>query len=305
MVAACVGLGLLILVAKGTSQVKPEVDKAHAERVWTGAQIAEIGMGLGIFSESYRRLPYPIRRAPYPKGLEQDVIAANGKGRPLHSWRVETLWVIWDLGWKGPCDDTQPWDSPANRATLGLSDYYSHVEAKDWVGDGKLFPDTNILAITGPGTAFGYDGGDLPKQLDKIPPSTIIAVEVRASGIPWPAPGDFDIRTMPQTICAPDGKGISSRLPRGFFVIFADTGTWFLSDKTPFETLKQLFTIEGAKKNDREKLLGPYVIERGPYSAEFGLIFGNKRVEQGQAWNKRGLEEWEKEQKKAKKGKKP
>jgi hypothetical protein len=289
----CVVLELLILVRLGACQMKPAVDNTRANRVRTGYQIAQIAGGLGSFSENCRRLPYPIRRAPFP---EDNVIKPNGTGRALHSWRWEVLGMV--ASWmRPPWDGTQPWDSPARRASLALSDYYTYDEAKDWVADGKLFPETNILAITGPGTAFGEDRGEPPKRLDKLPRSTIIAAEVRASGIPWPAPGDFDIRTMPQTICAPDGKGISSRHPGGFFVVFADTRVWFLSDKIPFDTLKKLFTLEEAKKSDREKLLGPYVVERGPYWEEADRIFGRRLSDFARAWSERGLEEWEKEQK--------
>ena len=123
--------------------------------------------------------------------------------------------------------------------------------------------EANILAITGPGTAFG-DGQERPRALKDVPPQTILAVETRASGIPWPAPVDFDIRTMPETINASDGKGISSRNAGGFHVIFADCWIWSLSDKVPFETLKKFFTTTEAGKHDREELLGPFALHRGP-----------------------------------------
>jgi hypothetical protein len=292
----CAALGLLILVRNGASQEKPKAEKTRAARVRTGTQIGVVAGGLFAFSERIGHLPYPIWRESFP--ANPDVSAPNGTGRPLGSWRNAIISTLMD--WHGPYDDTQSWDRPANRAALCFSHLYTYDEAKDWVANGKLFPDANILAITGPGTAFGYDRGESPKPLETLPSSTIIAVEVRASGIPWPAPGDFDIRTMPRTICAPDGKGISSRLPGGFFVVFADAKVWFLSDKTPFETLKKLFTIEEAKKYDREKLLGPYVIDRGPYWEEAEKL-GYSLLDSAQAWHKRGMEEWKKEQEKAKK----
>jgi hypothetical protein len=100
--------------------------------------------------------------------------------------------------------------------------------------------------------------------LKDVPPNTILAVETRASGIPWPAPGDFDIGTMPHTINAPDGKGISSRNECGFHVIFADGQVWFLSEKVPFESLKKFFTTAEAKWHDREEVLGQFALHRGP-----------------------------------------
>jgi hypothetical protein len=89
-------------------------------------------------------------------------------------------------------------------------------------------------------------------------------VETRSSGIPWPAPGDFDIRTMPRTVCARDGKGISSRNAGGFHLIFADGQVWLLSDKVPFETLIKFFTTADAEKHNREQLLGSFALHRGP-----------------------------------------
>jgi hypothetical protein len=100
--------------------------------------------------------------------------------------------------------------------------------------------------------------------LKDVPPATILAVETRSSGIPWPAPGDFDIRTMPRTVCARDGKGISSRNPGGFHLIFADGQVWLLSDKVPFETLSKFFKTADAAKHNREQLLGSFALHRGP-----------------------------------------
>jgi hypothetical protein len=73
-------------------------------------------------------------------------------------------------------------------------------------------------------------------------------------------PGDFDIRTMPRSINAPDGRGISSRYRYGFHVIFADGEVWGLSHDTPFEELEKFFTIDGAKQHDRDIVLRPYVV---------------------------------------------
>jgi hypothetical protein len=102
--------------------------------------------------------------------------------------------------------------------------------------------------------------------LEDVPPATIIAVETRSSGIPWPAPGDFDARIMPQTVCARDRKGISSLNAGGFHVVFADRWVWLLSDKVPFETIAKFLTTAEAGKHNRDELLGPFALHRGPSS---------------------------------------
>jgi hypothetical protein len=141
---------------------------------------------------------------------------------------------------------------------VDLSSFYA-FDAPRPKGHRQSFPETKLLAITGPGTAFG-DGTGRPMAVKDAPPATILAVETGSSGILWPAPGDFDIRTMPRTVCAGDGKGISSRYAGGFHVIFADGYVWLPSDKVPFETLRKFFTVADAEKHDREQLLGPFAL---------------------------------------------
>jgi len=183
-----------------------------------------------------------------------------GTGQILYSWRVE---IVPDLDCAtARWDPTRTWDDPSNQELVRFSSVYAY-DITGWKAATEPFRETNILAITGPGTAFG-DGIEPPKALKSIAPQTILAVETKASGIPWPAPGDFDIRTMPRTINAPDGKGISSRYPGGFHVLFADERVWLLSDDVPFETLEKFFTVEEARKHDRDEVLGPYTLRRGP-----------------------------------------
>lgn len=90
----------------------------------------------------------------------------------------------------------------------------------------------------------------------------ILLVESRNSGINWMEPRDFDIRTMPRTINAQDGSGISGHTKYGFHVLFADGEVWRIKHTIPFEELEKFFTQESAKRHDREKVLGPYVDEK-------------------------------------------
>ena len=120
----------------------------------------------------------------------------------------------------------------------------------------ESFPETRLLAITGPGTAFG-DGIGPPIAVKDAPPATILVVETASSGIPWPAPGDFDIRSMPRTVCSYDGKGISSQHAGGFHVIFADEYVWLFPTKF-LRVLSKFFTTVEAGTHNREQLLGPF-----------------------------------------------
>ncbi len=223
----------------------------------TRRHFLDIAASLAAYSKVHGHLPAPVRRESPWQSAESR--SANATGRPLFSWRVEIVPFL--ESWHGLWDESKPWNSAPNKQLVELSSFYAY-DATAPEGDTKSFPETNAVAITGPGTAFG-DGKELPRALNDVPPSTILVVEARASGTPWPAPGDFDIRIMPKTINAPDGKGISSRYAGGFHLIFADGQVWFVSDKVPFETLENFFTVAEAKTHDREKLLGPFTLHRG------------------------------------------
>ena len=211
------------------------------------------------YSEVRGHLPYPVIRRG-STGQSTATSSHNGTDRSLYSWRVEIAPYL--VAWHGTWDPSQPWDHAINKELVELSSFYTYD--RSWVNKPtQSFPETNLLAITGPGTAFG-DGKETPMALKNVPPYTILVVETRASAVPWPAPGDFDIRTMPQTIDASNGKGISGRRGKEFYLIFADGQVWFLSDKVPFGTLKKFFTTADAGKYDREELLGPFALHRGP-----------------------------------------
>ena len=205
------------------------------------------------------RLPFLVRRAPEDMSGDSWFLQ-NGTKEPLWSWRVEITPYLECAG--ESLDYSQPWQAPANRKVLARYSYFfSYSGARQLRENPDRFPDAIALAITGPGTAFGCPGEE-PKRRKECPADVIIVVEVRASGIPWPAPGDLDIRTMPRTINPPDGRGISSKHEGGFHVIFADGQVWFLSEKVPFQVVRKFFTVEEAAKHDREELLGPYVLWR-------------------------------------------
>lgn len=248
-----------VLVVAGLTTWRVQVVFNARTYETTSREVRFVSMALSGHSKVCGRLPYSVVRKDL-EGQSREPGSPNGRGRPLYSWRVELVRYL--VSWHGTWDPSQPWDHPANKELAHFSSFYAYGTPRP-EGRSQPFPDTNLLAITGPGTAFG-DGIRPPMAVKDVPPQTILVVETRSSGIPWPAPGDFDIRTMPRTINAPDGKGISSRISGAFHVIFADEWTWLLSDKVPFETLEQFFTIANAEKHDREILLGPYALHQGP-----------------------------------------
>ncbi len=225
----------------------------------TSQYLGRVGMSLRDYSKFHGHLPYPVVTQRINEQLAETKLPGE-TDRPLYSWRVEI--IVYLEAWHGVWDRSQTWDHPANRQLAELSSFYAYSATRA-KGHPQSFLDSNILAITGPGTAFG-DGKEQPMALKDVPPSTIIAVETCSSGIPWPAPGDFDVRTMPRTICARDGRGISSwSADNKFHVLFADGAVWSLSEKVPFQTLSMFFTVSSASRHNREQLIGPYTLHRG------------------------------------------
>lgn len=137
------------------------------------------------------------------------------------------------------------WDAPANRnfKSMLLSIYC-------WRGDDGS-PEsfyTNVVAVTGPGTAFEAGREVHRADLDN---DTILAVEVANSGVHWMEPGDLDVGAVPPSIIRGlDGGGVH--------VLFADGSVWFLDADTPLDDIAKFFTIAGAKQFDREKILAAH-----------------------------------------------
>jgi len=185
------------------------------------------------YSLTYRRLPTPTYRDPM--------------GRVLGSWRFATLrfagWSRWDE-WPR-ADMNAAWNAPSNRYIA--SQRFIYCFASDVLRTEQL--DTNIFAVTGPGTAF-----DPVRRvtLGDLPPDTIILVEVARSHTHWMAAGDLDIRAVPEALTAGvDGDG--------FHVAFADCSVWFLRRDVPLADVEKFFTIAGAARYDRNETLGRYV----------------------------------------------
>ncbi len=168
----------------------------------------------------------------------------DNNGRQLYSWRYRRYVFHFPTG--KPLVLNHQWNAPALESIrrLDVSEYcYSGTS------------ETCVMAIVGKDTAFNRRH---ELQIRDIPADCILLVEVRKSGVHWMQPGDFDVATMPRTINAPSGKGISSILGDGFHIGFADGKVWYLSNDTPFSELEKFFTIGAAKRHNRNDILGKY-----------------------------------------------
>jgi hypothetical protein len=220
-------LAVLALVALVLPAVRAARQAARASQ--RRNNLGEIGLAIHWFHDVHKRLPPAVR--------------ADNAGRPLSSWRYQLVPYLEGIMMELHFDDR--WDDPANR---WFSSWRHPIYC--W-SSGKTSPEslhTSVVAITGPGTAFD---GDRPIQLKDIAPDTILAIEIAESGIHWMEPGDLPIGQVPDSITqGVDGYGVH--------VLFADGSVWVLRPDVPLEDLKKFFTIEGAKRYDRDQVLGPY-----------------------------------------------
>ncbi len=244
----------VLLVASASWLVKSVGRERNRRQTTMNFQV--ILTSISAYSHDFKHLPFPVQRAPTQPEKPEKMYFRNGEGEELYSWRVEIIPYL--ESWHGSWDRFQRWDAPANQVLREMFGYYAY-EGRSFSsgvsGATQAFPETNTVAVIGNGTAFG-DGWEQPMSLGNVPPSAILFVETNASGIPWPAPGDFSVQEI-----ISGQKRISGQYAGGFHVGFAD-GVWFVSDKTPLEALKKFFTVAGARKYDREMLLGPFALER-------------------------------------------
>jgi hypothetical protein len=187
-----------------------------------------IAMGLLNHQSAMNRLPPAVLR--------------DEMGRPLSSWRFQLVPFLEAIMMAYDHDDR--WDAPVNRwLYTSWSDYYGWPPKKHLAA-----ATTNVVAITGPGTAFEEGKVVRLPELDR---DTILAIEIAETDILWMEPGDISIDEVPESLV----RGIEGD---GVTVVFADGNVWFLRADVPLADLKKFFTIDGAKKHNREALLGPY-----------------------------------------------
>ncbi|SFJ24136.1 hypothetical protein [Planctomicrobium piriforme] len=166
----------------------------------------------------------------------------------LPSWRVEAF-----LDGSGYASGAAPRErTPEKRDDRKLLEVDPVAEVgRRWFGYDDKDPYCHLFAMSGPGTPVAKNR-ERPIKSDDIPPDTILIVEVRDSNVSWMTPCDID-----------DGECRDRLIPSGqysdgFLVGFANWQVWELAENTPIELIRLFSTMDGARDNDREALLGPY-----------------------------------------------
>jgi hypothetical protein len=191
----------------------------------------QVGLGFMNFADTYKKLPPAVR--------------TDDEGRPLSSWRFQISPFLEAMMRGIDLDDA--WDDPVNRHyAVHPHGCFCLREAADRTRGAE----TNVMAITGPDTPLD---GQRDRPFSELDADTILAVEVAHSETIWAEPGDLNIDELPESLCQGlDGDGLH--------VLFADGTVWFLRNDVPLAELRKFFTIDGAKRYDREQVLGSYAV---------------------------------------------
>lgn len=162
-------------------------------------------------------------------------------GRRMHSWRAEMLrlWAENEISHR--YDYLVAWDHPGNAA---LRSYDTHAHFY-WCpsGDARTTKETDYVAVVGPHTAWPGDTGRRLAEITDERASTILLVEVAASGIHWMEPKDPTLEVYL-------ASGPSSHHPGFFFALFADFCVRKVRMDVDRATLEALLTIDGGETID-------------------------------------------------------
>ena len=177
-------------------------------------------------------------------------------GNPLYSWRLAAI-VYYESGLSAP-DLESAWNAPSNSRLRVLAPLCYCFNGLEDTSKGVHAPSlrtTDVVAITGPGTAF--QPGQTTTWHD-LPSDMIILLESQRPTTHWMAPGDMSIADIAVERNTSNGND-------DFCVGFADRQVWLLSSTTPWGELQKLMTIAGAQSHDRDALLDAYAIARYPH----------------------------------------
>ncbi len=203
--------------------------RTEARRMSSGNNLKQIALAMHNYQSSYKQLPRPYW--------------LNAKGERTLSWRVTLMPFLESSPFYDIYQKDEAWNSPANQESR---ETIVPVYKGPWNHD-QNSRETAYLVITGPGTLF-EEGKDLGMDdcVDGTS-NTILAVEVKHSGIEWTEPRDLDIRTMIMQINASDSNGISGPWKEGAQVAMVDGSVRMLSKDLLESTLRAMITRNGGE----------------------------------------------------------
>jgi hypothetical protein len=175
---------------------------------------------------------------------------ADESGTPIHSWRVLILPYVEQRGLYDAYNFSEPWNGPNNSK---LASEMPRIFRSPSEQESKAF--TNIVTITGPGTAFPGSASTTLSDFVDGPENTILLAEITNSTVPWLQPRDIDARSS-SLINDPHTLSISAVPWRRPYVVFADQiRAYGVNRNIPTQALRALTTIAGREPITRSRLL--------------------------------------------------
>jgi prepilin-type processing-associated H-X9-DG protein len=206
----------------------PAVQAAReaARRMSCSNNLKQIALAMHNYHDTYKTLP--------PAYIPAE------DGTPMHSWRTLILPFTEQQPLHYRYNFNVPWDAPENQFALDTA-IPTYACPSDPASTSAA-ANTNYLLITGPGTIFDVTKSGKFSEITDGTSFTIMAVEVRGSGINWSQPVDMDIEAF-VGMFGPNGvgKGMSPH-PGGLNVAMADGSVRFLSFSQSQQDVRALAT---------------------------------------------------------------
>lgn len=183
---------------------------------------------------------------------------------PMHSWRSRIL--VYMAAVPPIYDDQDRWNGDRNVRLINGHVFQFEKTAPDIKSGGPYEGpidfarwyrccahlsehaySANIVAVTGPETAWPISRQLSQKDITDGPENTILVVETRKADLYWSEPCDLQFDSMSFSINGPESRSIGSHHSRGPCVAMANGDVYRLAPSTPPDVVRGLLTIAGGE----------------------------------------------------------
>jgi hypothetical protein len=193
--------------------------------IWPAVQVARDAGRQSNCSNKLRQLAMTLQfyrdsRHPFPPAYSVDNL-----GKPLLSWRVQTL-PFYERGSLFKLFKfSEPWNGPTNKplSTTQLSEFICPGDPESYQSG---LAQTNYLAVVGSNAAWNSDKPRSDAEFHGEESNTIMLVEVANSGINWAEPRDLSVDALGDV----DGK-VPAIVPSSEHKEFAESSFFFCAHK--------------------------------------------------------------------------